>query len=282
MIKLKCTLLPNLSHERFVFSGGEVQVKLKNFERLDLDNQEDIIDIYAHLTSSDDVMELCLLTNALRNAFGPRVFLNLIMPYIPYARQDRIMTEGESLAINVFANIINSLNFYYVEVWDAHSDVSVALLNNCHNKSIEDLLPEEAYSRDTVLVAPDAGAIKKVQKLSQKLKLPFVHATKIRDVKDGGITGTKVYSNHIGNKNFLIVDDICDGGRTFVELAKELRPLTNGHISLYVTHGIFSKGLGVFNGLIDNVYSRLSFPFPNAQSGEYNGYYLRGEIDEAS
>jgi ribose-phosphate pyrophosphokinase len=68
-----------------------------------------------------------------------------------------------------------------------------------------------------------------------------------------------VYSEHVRDHNFLIVDDICDGGRTFIELAKVLRPLTNGSIFLYVTHGIFSQGLDVFKGVIDHIYTANLF-----------------------
>jgi ribose-phosphate pyrophosphokinase len=74
----------------------------------------------------------------------------------------------------------------------------------------------------------------------------------------GNITATKVDSNtstFVGsNKRFLIVDDICDGGRTFTELAKVLKKWTDMPVDLYVTHGIFSKGMSVFDGLIDNIY----------------------------
>ena len=58
----------------------------------------------------------------------------------------------------------------------------------------------------------------------------------------------------------MIVDDICDGGRTFTALATELRNITSGPIFLYVTHGIFSHGLDVFKGLIDKIY--VANPFP--------------------
>ncbi|UUZ75448.1 hypothetical protein LP414_27415 [Polaromonas sp. P1(28)-13] len=69
-----------------------------------------------------------------------------------------------------------------------------------------------------------------------------VRADKTRDTLTGKITGTAVYSQDVGNRDFLILDDICDGGRTFLELAKELRKLTTGKLYLYVSHGIFSQG----------------------------------------
>ena len=58
---------------------------------------------------------------------------------------------------------------------------------------------------------------------------------------------------------FYIVDDICDGGRTFIEIAKYLKEadsIDSSRIHLMVTHGFFTKGLGVFDGLIDHIYTR--------------------------
>ena len=92
------------------------------------------------------------------------------------------------------------------------------------------------------MVAPDQGAASAPAPARAWPGVPLVHAEKTRDTNTGAITGTLVHSDHIGARNFLIVDDICDGGRTFIELAKVLRPLTDGQVKLYVTHGIFSQG----------------------------------------
>ncbi len=109
--------------------------------------------------------------------------------------------------------------------------------------------------KDVILVSPDAGANKKVLDFAKYWKFSeVVRADKVRNVLTGKIESTKVYSSHVSSKDFLILDDICDGGRTFIELAKELRKLTDGKIYLYVTHGIFSAGMDVFDGLIDKIY----------------------------
>jgi len=246
--------LNEVVYERLKFSGGEIQVRVKSTigkgEELGID---------AFLFSSDDIMELVLLVDALRRAAGAHIKIHLICPYLPYARQDRVCAAGESLALKVMCDIINGLDFTTVTVWDVHSDVALALLNNAYNVHQREFV-SRVRRNDAVLVAPDAGAIKKTLETAKALGMPMVRADKIRSVEDGSITGTVVYSEHIGDKDFLIVDDICDGGRTFIELAKVLRPLTNGKIYLYITHGIFSKGLEVFDGLIDGIYTANPFP----------------------
>ncbi|CAM6006568.1 unnamed protein product [Sphagnum balticum] len=201
-----------------------------------------------------------MAVDAIRRKTSSQTKLHLRCPYLPYARQDRVMNSGEALGIKVMCDLINSLNFEEVEVWDAHSDVGLALLNNVrHYEAGKFVQTIPIWSTHPVLVAPDAGAIKKVSKIAKEFGKQMVRADKMRSVVDGSITGTTVYSEHVGNKDFLIIDDICDGGRTFLELAKVLRPLTNGNIYLYVTHGIFSKGLEVFDGVIDHIYCANPF-----------------------
>jgi len=71
----------------------------------------------------------------------------------------------------------------------------------------------------------------------------------LRDMASGKIIRTEVpgLDDTSGSKNFVICDDICDGGRTFIEIAKAIqynRPkeIFNDKIYLCVTHGIFSAG----------------------------------------
>jgi len=245
-----------IPHKTFVFSGGEVQVRI---EEVGYYYPASSVRIEAHIVKSDDFFELALLVDAIRRTFGYTTLIDLVMPYLPYARQDRAMTTGESLALKVFCDLINGLKFRTVEVWDVHSDVALALLDRVVNKPVEQIIQPEVLG-DCILVAPDAGSLKKVSKVAQMFGRRMVRADKTRSVKDGSITGTVVYSESVGYSDFLIVDDICDGGRTFIELAKELRKLTTGKINLYVTHGIFSKGFVELNTVIDNIYCAVPFP----------------------
>ncbi|MGI4815968.1 MAG: ribose-phosphate diphosphokinase [Janthinobacterium lividum] len=244
-------------YEMMKFSGGEIQVRLSE-DLINLGTENELI-IYAHLTDSDKIMELAMLMEAFED--NKLSSPSLVCPYVPYARQDRKMERGESIAIKEMARFINHLGFLSVEIWDPHSDVTVALIRRVEVVSQEVLVQRVPLDmRNIVLVSPDAGAMKKIGKVAKLTGCPVVEASKKRDTSTGEITGTVVHSDHVGDKDFLICDDICDGGRTFTELAKELRPLTNGKIYLYVTHGIFSKKLDVFKGLIDHVYCAMVFP----------------------
>ncbi|UYL04346.1 ribose-phosphate pyrophosphokinase [Klebsiella phage KP13-16] len=244
--------------DHFTFKGGEEQVKI------DLNHVPKgsigFVDITAKIKNSTDVMALAMLVDAcsrLENLDVTTEFI-LNLPYIPYARQDRVMQPGEALSIKVFANIINSLGFDKVIVDDPHSDVSAALLNNVKIRGQDTLVAEfheGLAGKDVVIVAPDAGARKKAQKVSDRLRLPLVEAGKVRDLKTNEITGTAVFGD-VEGRECVIVDDICDGGRTFIALAQVLKAKGAKRVIIYVTHGIFSYGKEViYEGGVDEIYA---------------------------
>ena len=215
--------------------------------------------ITADLRSGDDIMELLMVTDALRRLPGGRsAAIHLVVPYLPYARQDRVCNPGEALGLRVMCDLINAQGYASVEVWDAHSDVALALLDRVIHVEAWRFV-SAFYDPNMVMVAPDEGAVKRTHRCAQEVLADVVHAEKIRDTLTGEITGTEVHSQGVGSRDFLIVDDICDGGRTFIELAKKLRPLTTGKIYLYVTHAIMSKGLDVMRPFLDGIYTANSW-----------------------
>lgn len=244
----------HLGYKKWNFSGGEVGFKIE--PRL---YQARYAKIVAHLRSSHDVMELLMATDALKRQSAAEI--DLVMPYVPYARQDRVCNSGEALSIKVFADLINAQGYRSVEIWDAHSDVTPALLDRCKNVEQWEFAGKAPVFSCTI-VAPDAGAEKKAMKLATKYKQEFAQGLKIRDTSTGDITGSVIWEDFSLTKPLYIVDDICDGGRTFIELAKIIKknPDWKQPIYLYVTHGIFSKGLDVLKPHIDHVYTANIWP----------------------
>lgn len=198
-------------------------------------------------------MALLMTTDALRRRIG-NTPIHLTMPYVPYARQDRVCNPGEALGIKVFCDLINAQRYARVTITDPHSDVTGALLNNVtiieQSAPVSEVLKHPAFANGVTLVSPDAGAAKKVLKLAKNFNIrDVVFADKIRNTLTGEIVDTKVRGTIPYGKPLLVVDDICDGGRTFIELAKALHEKSDSKLYLYVTHGIFSKGT---RGLLDH------------------------------
>ncbi|MCK8480434.1 ribose-phosphate diphosphokinase [Psychroserpens algicola] len=244
-----------IQFKSFTFSGGEPHIKI-------LSNLNDIdeVSVTTRIQSFNDMGLLVIAIDALRRMAIKRI--HLLLPYMPAARQDRVMITGESLSVKVYADIINSLNLESVTIFDPHSEVAPALLNNCkvisNFKFIEQVIKD--INSEVILISPDGGALKKIYKVSEFLGgLSVVECSKKRNVKNGKLEGFKVYEDDLSGKDCLIVDDICDGGGTFIGLAEELKTKNAGRLYLVVSHGIFSKGVSVLNKYFTTMYTTDSF-----------------------
>ena len=243
-----------INFQNFTFSGGEPHIKISP----DFDVTKKIT-ITHRLNSFNDLGLLCVAIDALRRMDVKNI--ELFIPYFPAARQDRVMIKGEPLSVKVYADIINSMQFDKVFVFDAHSEVTPALVNNCevipNHTFIEAVV--KAIRNEVKLISPDGGALKKIYKVSEFLGgVEVVECSKSRDVKTGRLSGFKVYNDDLQGMDCLIVDDICDGGGTFVGLAEELKSKNAGKLFLAVSHGIFNKGFEVLD-CFEKIFTTNSF-----------------------
>lgn len=245
----------NIELQWWTFPGGERNVKIVDPDCI---SRFGSFTVYCDYRGSNDLIDMLLLVNACRNV-DRNVRLRLFIPYFPFARQDRVMTPGEPFALQVAVNLIKSCNFSEIEVWDPHSDVLAGMFEPGTLKvgPQEKLVFIDYEQPNVCLLSPDAGALKKIYKVSAHHGgLPVVCATKIRDVMTGEIRGVWVPEEISNFDTAIIVDDICDGGRTFIELAKAVLDIKPSiRLELSVTHGIFSKGKDVLYEYFNAVYA---------------------------
>lgn len=190
--------------------------------------------------------------------------IRLFIPYLPYARQDRRMTKHDAFSLKVFGNLLNSLKINTIMCFDAHSDVAAGIIDNLIVIGQERIMGISEVSHaltvnDPLIVAPDMGAVKKIHKVVSAMNIKYepVIMDKERDPATGKIGNHKVINYpHVEGCHCLIIDDICDGGRTFISAAAELKHKGAATVSLYVTHGIFSQGIdALLGGGIDKVFT---------------------------
>ena len=199
----------------------------------------------------------------------------LDMPYIPHARMDRVKSTEDVFTLKYFAEIINSLHFNTVYVRDAHSHVSLALIDNVYDWGIRGYI-EIAVEKSgaQALFFPDEGAMKRY---SEQSPMPYAFGMKKRDWETGKILGLDIINTeNIVGKDVLIVDDICSRGGTFYHSAKALKAAGAKSVSLYVTHceeTITLGELAASDGLVDHVYTTRSiFPEKLFKDG-YDPYW---------
>ena len=256
-----------------------------------LANENTVIDIKWNYECEEELLTLIYVKRHIdnnRNGYKPEI--NLYMPYIPNARMDRTKHDTEIFTLKYFCEIINSLNFDKVYVMDAHSDVSVGLLNNCVNQSpvgaircaksrVLRLSAKDSHKysyTDLVIYFPDEGAYKRYSGYNIFEGHEIIVGRKNRDWNTGKIIGLEVCDrngkelgkDYLHGKIVLMVDDIISYGGTMAYSAEKLRDLGANYVYAYATHtenSIADEDKGTFlnawrKGIIDKLFTTDSIP----------------------
>ena len=288
----------NIKYKISKFPDGQQNIKIidykpkingyfDNGQLARLPNYDKCVQIKSRLNNWLDLELIVCTVASLRELDVEEI--HLYTPYIMGARSDRKFEEGGNNYLkDVICPVINSLNFKSVFCMDPHSDVLEACIKEFKKQSNSDLVRfsiismyntqiplkqvfEAQIKNNFILVSPDAGASKKIYKLAEQIgyKGDIITCSKDRD-KDGKLTKTVVPNLQFDfNKDIIIIDDICDGGATFINITKEIKSQlefhkacgykNNSKIYLVVTHGIFSKGFGELSQYFDGIYCTNSY-----------------------
>jgi ribose-phosphate pyrophosphokinase len=214
------------------FPDGEAQIEIHESVRGR--------DVYLLQSTSPPVdqhlIELLLLADACRRAGAAR--LTAVIPYFGYARQDR-RSDRRSLGARVAADVVGTAGFDRLMLIDAHTpalegffDVpldhltAVPLLARAVAPSISD---------NTIVVAPDFGAVKLARAYANQLHVPmaFVHKTRL----DGEAVEARSVIGDVRGRLPLIVDDMLSTGATIEAAVGALRAAgAQEPTSVVVTH----------------------------------------------
>lgn len=216
-----------------------------------------------------DVGSLLKLLGAYFKFEGP---ITLEIPYFPFARQDKPIKNNNSFNLYIFMDLLSKFGFDFLKTYDVHNERPLKIkfgscfenisVSEIHKKLIEEINPD-------LVVFPDQGAedrysyIKDFQINNQKIFT--ASCEKIRD-QDGNIISHTLFLKDPSfplvsmRDEVLIIDDICDGGATFISVSKIIRSIHPAcNIHLFVTHGLFSKGRQhLLDNGIDHIYTTNS------------------------
>lgn len=239
------------------FPAGEVYVRIAD---ISLITPHMIVRL--HSADSDSIMRAIMIANALDEAEADDIVL--VSDYLPYSRQDRVCKDGESSSLETLLCILLPF-FDEIITLDVHNKDSIkgySVINQAvdYDKYIQ-------YTEGLVIVSPDKGAQERCQ-LAAQGKVPAATLIKTRGISDivqepNSLEDIELIKTA---ERLLIVDDICDGGATFLSAAKVLRGLNStAELHLLVTHGIFSQGFDKLNEIFASVRC-------------VNPYYIQKEV----
>lgn len=210
--------------------------------------------------NNEELVALIYITKHLHSHGVEKIYLD--MPYIPNARQDRVKNDEDVFTLKYFADIINWLGFTSVTVFDPHSSVSEALINNIVIKTPQENINRvisRIGSEKLIMFYPDEGAMKRYSAFADK---PYAFGIKKRDWATGKINELDITGavELISGSRVLIIDDICSKGGTFYYSAEKLKKLGAKEIYLYISHceNTILQGKILASGLIEKIFTTNS------------------------
>jgi ribose-phosphate pyrophosphokinase len=230
----------SINVETKFFNSGEILVKLKDSVR-----EKNVIIIQGFDLPNTHFMELVLTIDACRRAGCNKV--TVILPLLPYSRQDRKHTSGVPISAKVICSMLKVSNINRLVTFDLHANQIAGFFPN--NIQFDHIQMSAFWSfhlnklcnnmNNWCFCAPDTGAIKRTNGLATMCKshdMCFIN--KVRS-SDGNIKHMDVVGD-VNNKNVILPDDMIDSGSTMEKAANILKQNGANDVKILATHGIFS------------------------------------------
>jgi ribose-phosphate pyrophosphokinase len=193
--------------------------------------------------TNDHLMELLIITDALRRASAKRI--TAVIPYFGYARQDRKAGPRTPISAKLVANLITQSGVDRILTVDLHA----GQIQGFFDIPTDNLFAAPLMARDikenldtsnAMIVSPDVGGVVRARALAKRIDAPLAIVDKRRER-----AGESEVMNIIGDvsgRSCILVDDIVDSGGTLCNAADAL--LANGakEVFAYITHGVLSGG----------------------------------------
>ena len=189
------------------FPDGEIYVKLNN----DVEG-EDVFLINTQNNQNDSIIETIIMCDAL-NDEGARS-INLVAPYLAYARQDKKFNKGESISIRALARIYSNIcdSIFTINPHETHIE-SFFDIPFMYGDAVPELAKYvQNKLNNPVVLSPDKGAIELAKTASEILNCEYDYLEKTR------ISPTEINiapkNLDVNGRDVLIVDDIISTGGT--------------------------------------------------------------------
>lgn len=248
--------------KRMGFSLGKVESSRFSNDEARVRIVEDKVDRQAMVVQSLSIptdhhlVEFCLLCDALTR-MGAKEITAVIL-WLGYSKQDKVFRPGEPLSVKVVAKMLQVVPLEKIITFDLHNlsilgffDIPVI------NLSAKDLFLDyfrDDISEKTLVVAPDAGAVKSSTSFARDLGVGIAYVDKKRDLKTGKVTIVGI-NREVEGYDVIMVDDMVVTGETLIETAKFLKRKGAKSVRVGATHHLYVEGTQekIDNSVIDEL-----------------------------
>ncbi|MBL1240464.1 MAG: ribose-phosphate pyrophosphokinase [OCS116 cluster bacterium] len=231
--------MPLIACEVKRFADEEIYVEIKENVRGD--------DVYIIQSTSyptnDHLMELLIITDALRRASAKRI--TAVMPYFGYARQDRKPAPRAPISAKLVANLITRAGVDRVLTMDLHA----GQIQGFFDIPTDNLQAAPVMVRDIqkhfngekiMVVSPDIGGVVRARSLAKRIDAPLAIVDKRRE--KAGVSEVMNIIGDVKGYDCIMVDDIVDSGGTLCNAADAMLAAGANSVSAYISHGVLSGG----------------------------------------
>lgn len=210
--------------------------------------QEDVRDKTVFVLESlsypmdEHVMEMSLMGDAIRRS-APKTMIAVI-PYLGYARQDKLHRPGEPVSARVIARFLEVSKYKEMMSVDLHNDAIVGFyqIPVTHVTALDILAAEvkKMNLKNAVVVSPDVGGVKRARNLAYLLDLPMIVMEKKRFLDRRDVSEAFQIIGDVKGKTAIIIDDVISTGGTISDSARSLKEAGAIHVSVLATHGVLA------------------------------------------
>jgi ribose-phosphate pyrophosphokinase len=166
-----------------------------------------------------------------------------VVPYMGYARQDRIFLEGEVVTMALIAKLFDCFQIKNLVTIDIHSSAALSCFNlNVSNISSIPLLANYAKANfnlsEPLIVSPDQGGVNRAKLFSEILKTSYLSLTKKRDRQTGNITISEDLHMDTKDRDIILIDDMISSGGTIMKAVNILKKNECGRIFVMCVHAL--------------------------------------------
>lgn len=258
-----------LKYEWITFPDGQKHFKCEPFDPL-----PGTVEFRVRLKSYEDIILLLLAQDAVLapwNYISNQPLIRTFISWMVGARCDRRFTPTESEDAQVILSLLEHMVRGQIDILDPHFGgydskcfFSVTILSSY----IKHVISQAGKNR--LVVFPDLGARLRYRRHILDEKIMCLEKTRSPSGRIEKVVIPNGDSLPI-SASCVVVDDICDGGATFIETAKVLKAGGARKLYLYVTHGLFTKGVEPLLQWYEKIYTTNSYQDINHPSVEVVG-----------
>jgi ribose-phosphate pyrophosphokinase len=252
-----------------IFSDGESSIKLGKV------GKNCVIVQSTHPPADTHLIQLLMMAKKCTDNGAQHICA--VVPYLCYARQDRVFLEGEVVSIDLVAKLFKTVGVKHIITLDIHSQRAMSYFTSIQNVSSVPLLADYASKmklHDPIAVSPDAGGANRAMEFARHLDIDVLALKKYRDRATGEVTVDEKLDMDISKRDVILIDDIISSGGSIIKAAEVLHKKGVGRIFAMCAHALLIREAAqkIKSAGVQDIISTNSVP------GEYSKVELSSEI----